>query len=95
MGSGSIFFFLKNAVLGLSSPVKASKTNIYFVAFFVFSREQLSRLSICEICLIVTAANREAITHVTYVWCCSEVNSTAYCEFEQPIRTCEKHYPLF
>ena len=58
MGSGSIFF-LKNAVLGLSLPVKASKTN--FVAFFAFSR-----LSICEICSIDTAANREAITHVTY-----------------------------
>ena len=56
-------FFVKNAVLGLSLPVKALKTN--FVAFFVFSREQLSRLSICEICSIVTAANRKAITHVT------------------------------
>ena len=63
MGSGSIFF-LKNAVLGLSLPVKASKTN--FVAFFAFSREQFSRLSICEIRSIDTAANREAITHVTY-----------------------------
>ena len=46
---------------------------------------------ICVISSLVTDANRDAI----FLPSCSEVNSTGYPEFDEPIRARLQRYPLF